>query len=325
MSSWTAELAEDECVVTQKRLQNFVFTINNYGPEHIKACEELECTYIIYAKEAGALKETPHIQGYVETRNGYTLRAIRKHFHEKIWVAKRRGTAEQASDYCKKGGDFVERGTMKPGQGKRTDLHTMVALIEDGVSDRDLVFELQSVQSINAIQKVRSMLIKPRDPELEVIIHWFWGPTGLGKTETARREATAKYKDYDEISFCRDFAEGYTGVNDAVIFDDIRARDIHLAKLLRLLQKGKKEKINIKNGDILWNAKEVWVTSPTHPYDFVKQYNEINKTHEDPEQLVRRCTEIRAFEKKTPQGNLREVAKGNIRPLRPSGPEFTSD
>lgn len=325
MSSWTTDIADDEEVVTQKRLQNFVFTINNYTDAHIRACEEFECTYIVYGKEVGAKNGTAHLQGYVETRNGYTLRAIRKHFLEKIWVAKRRGTAEQAAEYCKKEHDFVERGKMKPGQGKRTDLSNILECINNGMSDRDIVYELHSTQAALAVPKIRSMMIEPRDDTVQPIIHWYWGDSGAGKTTTARKEAKEKYGDYDEITFYGGFASGYTGRQKAVIIDDIRPGNLPYEKLLNLLDSGSKTRVNVKFGDMLWNPLEIWCTCPWDTKEFTLQYNTQHKTQENSYQLTRRCGEnVKHFKisaKKAPRSRV-----GNIRATRQtSDPEFTFD
>lgn len=299
--SWNTDLAEDECTETQKRLQDFVFTINNYGPEHIKACEELKCTYIVFGKEIGGQNHTPHLQGYVETRNGLTLRSIRKHFHEKIWVAKRRGTPQQAADYCKKDHEWTERGKMKEGQGKRNDLAVIRESIKQDIPMHQIIDECTSVQGALAAPKIKALMMKHRTTKPDVF--WYWGSSETGKTRKAVEECLERFGDYDKISVLNNFLNGYEG-SKAVIFDDLRPENIGISILLNLLDRYKCT-ANVKGYTMPFNAELIFVTSPLSPKEFMRHY-----PGENPYQLERRIDKTVFFE--PPQSKSPQSRKGNI-------------
>lgn len=88
------------------RSRCFTFTHNNYPNTDLE--DQLECKYIIYGKEVGA-SGTPHLQGFVSFDNPSTLTAVIKKLpgcHVEVAIA-----PDQAIEYCKKDGDFTERGS----------------------------------------------------------------------------------------------------------------------------------------------------------------------------------------------------------------------
>ncbi len=95
--------------------RHWVFTVNNYT--YIPEVLPVHGVYAIIGKE-GASTDTPHLQGYVECTKTCRFSAIQKWLHSKAHCEKRRGTREQARDYCKKEGDFIEIGVWPAtGQG----------------------------------------------------------------------------------------------------------------------------------------------------------------------------------------------------------------
>ena len=83
---------------------------------------------------------TPHLQGYLECANRVRFTQLRKigglqRAHFEI----RRGTQQEAIDYCHKDGDVEEFGTkVASQQGKRTDLDNVIEAVKEGASVRDL-------------------------------------------------------------------------------------------------------------------------------------------------------------------------------------------
>ncbi len=120
------------------RHRNYVFTINNYTTKHISSLQDEEKSkYIVFGKEVGK-KGTPHLQGYLEFKNPVSLEAVKSRFDcPSMHLEMRRGTALQASDYCKKDKDFHEHGT-RSNQGKRTDIEYVYNLIRDSQSDYEI-------------------------------------------------------------------------------------------------------------------------------------------------------------------------------------------
>ena len=93
--------------------RHWVFTLNNPLPDEEKGAWLQDSEYWVIGKEVGE-QGTPHLQGYVVYMDRYRLKQIQ----DSHPVAKRAhwepqsqfSTPRQASDYCKKEGNFLEHG-----------------------------------------------------------------------------------------------------------------------------------------------------------------------------------------------------------------------
>lgn len=94
--------------------KRWVFTLNNYtvGEEQLIA-EVLasdHVTYGIFGKEIGE-SGTPHLQGFCIFSTNKRLAAVRNLLGTRGHYEVAKGTSHQASEYCKKEGDYNEYGT----------------------------------------------------------------------------------------------------------------------------------------------------------------------------------------------------------------------
>nr|QKI28982.1 Rep [Forsythia suspensa CRESS virus] len=96
----------------------WVFTINNYSDDELSRLERLGrdlggsgLNYLCYGREVGE-SGTPHLQGYCILSSRRHLAGVRSLISERGHFEISRGTPQQASDYCKKGGDFFEFGNL---------------------------------------------------------------------------------------------------------------------------------------------------------------------------------------------------------------------
>lgn len=107
--------------------KHWCFTWNNYGPEDAERLlerfddESLGITYLVFGREVGE-SGTPHLQGFVSFDRRRRLTFVRQALSESAHYECARGTPKQASDYCRKDGDYVERGVEPTGQGSRNDI-----------------------------------------------------------------------------------------------------------------------------------------------------------------------------------------------------------
>jgi len=117
----------------------FCFTLNNYTPEQEQALRgavgSTGILYMLYGREVAPTTGTPHLQGYLQCNHKKMQRINTK---LGIFVQAQKGTATQASDYCKKDGDFVESGDFDAsvpglkGKGARSDLEAVKKAVMDG-------------------------------------------------------------------------------------------------------------------------------------------------------------------------------------------------
>ena len=95
--------------------KDWCFTLNNPRPEelaHIWGDEGI--AYLVVGWETGDAG-TPHFQGYLELWDKCRLSGVKDILTRAHWEA-RRGSPQQAADYCKKDGRWRERGT--PGNAR---------------------------------------------------------------------------------------------------------------------------------------------------------------------------------------------------------------
>lgn len=118
------------------------FTLNNFTNDELSIinafAEGDSCKYLIYGKETGS-NGTPHLQGYVHFTLPQRLSYLRNQISHRGHYEIARGSPLQASDYCKKDGDYTEHGTLPITQGKCSDIdkfRTWVSKQETRPSER---------------------------------------------------------------------------------------------------------------------------------------------------------------------------------------------
>lgn len=190
--------------------RNYCFTLNNYTEEEHQQIQDIDCSYLIIGKEVGENKATPHLQGYIEFKFPKKLGALKK-INTRVHWEPRKGTAEQAADYCKKEGVFIEKGERSK-QGKRSDLEEVVKIIDKPLREIAEQCPIQMIKYIRGIEAVKALRVKERTEK--PIVHWYWGDTGTGKTRTAREIASS--------CFMKDSTKwwGMYAQEEAIIIDD---------------------------------------------------------------------------------------------------------
>jgi len=260
------------------RFYNWCFTLNNYTSNNYDDILNIKNKYLIIGKEIGECG-TPHLQGYVEFKDKVSLKKLKK-FNNKIHWEIRRGTAKQASEYCMKGGDFVEIGTISQ-QGKRTDLESCISVINAGYTIRQLADEyaVAYIKYHKGLEKYRYLLLPDRcEPP---IVIWLWGLAGTGKT----LHAFTKHAD----TYIKDGTQWWDGYenNEAIIIDDFDGKWPY-RDLLRLLDRYPYQG-QTKGGYIKITSKYIYITCEFHPKDI------FNLSDNHYQQILRRITEIKEF------------------------------
>lgn len=119
------------------RAKSWCYTLNNPSVAERTDVAELfndplnRIVYHVFGREQGE-SGTPHLQGFILFSQEFRLTQVRNLIPRAHWE-KRRGTLQQASEYCKKDGDFDEFGTLPASatQGRRSDWDRLREHIEE--------------------------------------------------------------------------------------------------------------------------------------------------------------------------------------------------
>lgn len=227
--------------------RRWVLTLNNWTEHEYNALMNSPTpTFIILGKEIGA-SGTPHLQGYLELAKRQSLEPLRNSLNiPRVHLEISRGSQQQAIDYCKKDGDWAERG-QKMIQGKRSDLDEVVDRLKSGDTLRQIwenhsktmilhhrgIEEAYRKLSPNQQKKKKTHPIESFS--LQLIQNWektqvFWGAPGVGKT----CYAVALLPKALIVSHLDDLLNYDEEIHEGIIFDDIsilhlpRTAQIHL-------------------------------------------------------------------------------------------------
>lgn len=239
----------------------YCFTLNNPTSNDLST-HPLE-RYVVWQLERGT-EGTNHLQGYIELSKPARLAAMRTWLPGAHFEA-RRGTREQARDYCRKEDSRVEgpfeRGTWEAGgSGARNDLLEVKRKLDNNVPMQDIWDEhfQTTLRHYKGFQEYKK--IKTGHRTWKTVVTCYWGRTGTGKSRRCLELApTAYWKTRDE------WWDGYEGQED-VILDDFYGW-LPWDFLLRLLDRYPLD-VNAKGGGRRMVAKRIFLTSNKPPEEW---------------------------------------------------------
>lgn len=252
--------------------RTWCFTLNNWTEEEYetlrRTCESNDVEYAVVGKERGA-NRTPHLQGFIVFMRKKAAGGCKKSIgSNRAHVEIMRGTPVDASEYCKKDGEFVEFGNVESirTQGSRSDLVRVQELLRNGaslgqVADQEFRTFVRYHRGITLYQSLR---VERRSWRTQVI--WFHGPTGSGKSRRAYQESMALCN--GSVAYIADpslkWFDPYAG-EKGVVLDDFDGT-APISMLLRLFDRYPL-RVPIKGGFVEFSARIVWVTSNFTPND----------------------------------------------------------
>lgn len=209
------------------RSRGWCFTLNNYVPEDEEHLKQIECQYLVFGRESAPTTGTPHLQGYVHFSSEKTLRRVKAILGARFHLEPRLGTIEQAIEYCKKDGDFFERGRVQARQAQKDVWGDVLDLAEAGelrtIKDE---YPRHYLQYFKTLMSIRAFNSKPLEGELEH--EWWYGPTGTGKSMTA----WARYPDHYQKPVNK-WWDGYFG-QDVVVIEEWEPKNECTASKLKI-------------------------------------------------------------------------------------------
>lgn len=191
---------------------SWCYTLNNYTVAESVSLGDIECAYHVWGYEVGA-NGTPHIQGFIQLEKRVYLTGVKKLIPRAHWEIMK-GTPEQASEYCKKENDFVEKGELVK-QGQRSDLKKATSMILSGTDVRTVAIQCPEV-FVRFGRGLRDLSLYIQQPynHDDVRGHWYVGRPGTGKSRTAREFDGVYLKSQNK------WWDGYAG-EETVVLDDL--------------------------------------------------------------------------------------------------------
>lgn len=243
------------------RSRNFTFTHNNYDNTELE--DQLECKYIIYGKEV-ASTGTPHLQGFVSFETLKSLNQVIKLLpgcHVEIAIA-----PESAIEYCKKDGDFTERGMFATSKqkGKKGAEKEKLRWDEARQLAKEGRFEEIQTELYMRYRSTIHAIYRENRPKPEIIDgemehEWIHGEAGCGKSSTARKENPGAY--------IKDLTKWWDHYEDeeVAIIDDVDKYDVKFARMLKLWCDRFPFQAEMKGGTKLIRPRKIVITSQYHP------------------------------------------------------------
>jgi hypothetical protein len=174
------------------------------------------------------------------------------------------GTDAQNQTYCsKQGTNIYQIGEVSIGQGARTDIHEVTALIRKGeLTQEDFMWDYPElyVKYGKSFKEMFTAILKPRSTPPSVI--WRWGLTGVGKTRHV--------VDTHPNLYMKDNTQWWDGYHQqqAIIFDDFD-NSIPFKTLLRILDRYDYP-CQIKGSYTTLNSPFIYITCDKPPSHFWK-------------------------------------------------------
>lgn len=273
-----------------KRHPAWVFTINNYTEDDVKAVENVECQAITCGYEVGE-NGTPHIQGaiYWGSKNGKTCGATCKALGGRARVEPMRGSWEENLEYTTKEGNALRVEGEGPQQGARNDLIGMKRKLDEGATLADL-YEYDfgcAAKYSRAFKEYIDLKQRSQMRTEQTTCDWIFGPTGAGKSHIAFNSVDLS----DTYIWKNDggWWDGYEG-QTYVIINEYRG-EIPYGELLSMLDKWPHSVRRRCREPAPFVSKHVVITSSMHPR---KVYWKLN-AKDSIDQLMRRVKVIECY------------------------------
>lgn len=208
--------------------------------------------YLIYGRETCPDTARPHWQGYICFNNRTTLAGC-KRFLPSAHFERAKGTPLEASNYCKKDGDYKEYGILPTTTGRASVFGDALAKAESG--DIDAIKTLYPGVYIRYKANILSSIkfsVEQLDSSCGV---WICGPPRCGKDYSVRSLVSVYVKS------CNKWWDGYRNEENVLISDVEPDQCKWLGYFLKIWMDCYAFNAEIKGGSMLIRPKKIFVTS----------------------------------------------------------------
>lgn len=184
-----------DLIYSQLKTRAWAFTINNPADTDEELIRNSGAQYYVFGREIGKENGTPHLQGYLYYKSQKAFKPLKKMIPRAHWEP-RKGSHEQLRDYCMKEGNYEEGGVPPKtdtdrGQMEKQRYADALVAAKEGRFE-DIPADLYT-RHYNTYKKIHKEHQKVPDDIPEFDFHWYWGPTGTGKSRQARKENPGAY------------------------------------------------------------------------------------------------------------------------------------
>lgn len=241
--------------------------------------------YAIYGEEICPSSGKTHWQSYVELESPCRATQIKKLYNDNtVHIEARRGTRDQAKEYCMKDKKYEEHGKWIKGQGHRTDLETIVEQMKEGKPLSEIMMDEPTLycKYRNGLKDIAGNVTKTITKEFRKIeVELICGPTGVGKTRKAVESSPNYYKiEGSNLQWFQDYE-----LEKTLIIDEYN-NDVGVTKMLNILD-GYQLRLPVKGGHTYANWTKVIITTNLRPEEL-----HSNAKQEHRAALFRRITTI---------------------------------
>lgn len=255
------------------RSRNWVFTLNNPVPGFDSPWKQKpEVLFFVHQLEIAPGTGTEHAQGYIHLGQSRTLAWVKANLNETAHWEIRRGSHQQAFDYCTKaesrkpGAEPVVHGE-PPAQGARADLALLQKDLDDGLDLTEVASSHFSafMRYHKGIMLYRALKSTSRNWQTYTTV--YYGDSGTGKSYRASFEAgpEAYYLPAPNSASGAVWWDGYTGQENVVI-DEFYGWIAH-SFMLRLCDRLPLT-VQTKGGNIPFLARNIYITSNKAPTEW---------------------------------------------------------
>lgn len=245
--------------------RDYVFTVFNKD-SLIETFDTDKVKYIIWGREICPKTKRKHLQCYVifDKVNGknktYRIKAAQKIIGvEGCHMEAKRGSRDEARNYCMKDGDYEEWGEFDP-VTKEDLFKKPIPWLQDNYPEFYCRYH-------RGLEKIANRDKGPKWRTLNVT--WLHGPPDSLKTKTAMA--------HNSVYKCDDFQwwDGYEG-EERIVLDEFEPEDLKRKQLLNILD-GYQLRIPTKGGFTYAKWTEVYITSNWDPTKWIKSIEGLSR------------------------------------------------
>lgn len=212
------------------------------------------CRYICWGKEIAPSTGREHWQGYV------IFKRTAKFPKAKLWIGAgddthvecRKGSRDEARNYCKKDGDFFEWGEF---EGRN-----IADIFKLNIAEIKEEYPLFYCRYHRGLEKLKQ---DQGEKWRSVEVTWLHGPAGCGKTRMVM--------EMNDVFKCDNMKwwDGYEG-ESILLLDDVDIEDFSNRRYMLNLLDGYRLRLEIKGGHTWAKWQQVYITSNWDPGDLLR-------------------------------------------------------